>query len=74
MESTIASKLSPDDPTIQSNYLFSLNYSIEHSPQEVLQEHIKWGRQYADNVQWAELKPSKRFVLVMFHQILEITL
>jgi len=36
----------PHDPEIQSNYLFSLNYSIKHTPEIILKEHLKWGQKY----------------------------
>ncbi|KPA16250.1 O-linked N-acetylglucosamine transferase, SPINDLY family [Candidatus Magnetomorum sp. HK-1] len=61
MSSSIARKLSPDDPAIQSNYLFSLNYSTEHSPQATLDEHLNWGAQYGNNgLLDVEFKSSKR--------------
>ena len=41
-----AMELSPNNPEIQSNYLFSLNYSIDHSPDTIINEHLKWGQQY----------------------------
>jgi predicted O-linked N-acetylglucosamine transferase (SPINDLY family) len=41
-----AMELSPNNPEIQSNYLFSLNYSIDHSPEEIINAHLKWGQQY----------------------------
>jgi predicted O-linked N-acetylglucosamine transferase (SPINDLY family) len=41
-----AMALSPNDPEIQSNYLFSLNYSIDHSPETIIKEHLHWGQQY----------------------------
>jgi predicted O-linked N-acetylglucosamine transferase (SPINDLY family) len=41
-----ALELSPNDPEIQSNYLFSLNYSMDHSPETIINEHLKWGKQY----------------------------
>jgi predicted O-linked N-acetylglucosamine transferase (SPINDLY family) len=41
-----AMALSPYDPEIQSNYLFALNYSIKHSPENIINEHLKWGQKY----------------------------
>ena len=40
-----AMALAPNNPKIQSNYFFSLNYSIDHSPETIINEHLKWGQQ-----------------------------
>jgi predicted O-linked N-acetylglucosamine transferase (SPINDLY family) len=47
LSSKKAMALFPNDPEIQSNYLFSLNYSIDHSFETIINEHIVWGQQYS---------------------------
>jgi len=47
MAASIAKKLAPENSAIQSNYLFCLNYSIDHSPEMIINEHIKWGHFYS---------------------------
>jgi len=43
-----AVEMSPDNAEFVSNYLFSLNYSIDHSPESVLNAHLKWGQTFAN--------------------------
>ena len=48
MAASIAKKLAPENQAIQSNYLFCLNYSVDYPPEVILNEHLKWGRQYPE--------------------------
>jgi predicted O-linked N-acetylglucosamine transferase (SPINDLY family) len=48
LSSKKALALSPNDSEIQSNYLFSLNYSVDHTPETIINEHHSWGQQYND--------------------------
>jgi predicted O-linked N-acetylglucosamine transferase (SPINDLY family) len=43
-----AVQLDPTQASVHSSLLFYLNYSPEISPQEIFEEHLRWGARHAD--------------------------
>ena len=50
-----AIRLKPDFVRAHSNFVYALNFSAEHSPEEIFHEHRKWARLHADALSSAVL-------------------
>eukprot|EP00928_Gymnodinium_smaydae_P026566 TRINITY_DN20819_c0_g2_i1.p1 TRINITY_DN20819_c0_g2~~TRINITY_DN20819_c0_g2_i1.p1 ORF type:complete len:877 (+),score=152.73 TRINITY_DN20819_c0_g2_i1:54-2633(+) len=62
-------ELDPDNQHANSNYLMTLNYPSEKSPEEVFEAHRTWGERFEKSVaptftSWATLEPQGRTLRV----------